>query len=150
MAEIRCKNCGKTLTPQQAGRQCPNCKSMDRNLSAEDVAVVRDKANAADVLARKHYEVEPGLTRIIRYSGAPEVEVSRWEPIKLVTVNTATSGSGVMPLNFGPIPGSGILFPSVIVEVTPDEFRRIEAKELRLPQGWQDGEDLPKPDDVES
>ena len=42
-----------------------------------------------------------------------------------------------MPLGFGPTPEAGIRFPSVIIEVTPDEFEKIEAKELPLPSGWE-------------
>jgi len=50
-----------------------------------------------------------------------------------------------MPLHFGPIPASGVPFPSVIVEVTPDEYERIQRRELKLPAGWENGEELPKP-----
>ncbi len=50
-----------------------------------------------------------------------------------------------MPLHFGPAPASGILFPSIIVEVTPEEFDRIKRNELKLPKGWTIGEELPKP-----
>jgi hypothetical protein len=46
------------------------------------------------------------------------------------------AGPGIMPLGFSPAPTYGIHYPSVIVEVTPDEYERIQAKELELPQGW--------------
>ncbi|MDB5309459.1 MAG: hypothetical protein JWO38_3661 [Gemmataceae bacterium] len=102
------------------------------------------KDEAARNLARKHYQVEDGLTRIFRIKGSAEVEVSEAEPIKLLEVNTTTVPSGVMPLNFGPAPASGIPYPSVIVEVTPAEFEKIKADELKLPAGWKIGEELPK------
>jgi hypothetical protein len=35
-------------------------------------------------------------------------------------------------------------YPSVIVEVTPDEFEMIQRKELPLPEGWMVGKFLPK------
>jgi hypothetical protein len=53
-----------------------------------------------------------------------------------------------MPLHFGPAPASGIPYPSVIVEVTPDEFKKIQSHELKLPEGWEIGEELARPTDV--
>src|SRR5438270_7786248 len=89
--------------------------------------VMATKDQAAKELAKKHYQVERGLTRIFRLNGSPEVEGSPVEPIKLLEVNAATVSSGVMPLHFGPAPASGVPFPSVIVEVTPDEFKKIQS-----------------------
>ena len=50
-----------------------------------------------------------------------------------------------MPLYFGPAPASGIPYPSVIVEVTPDEYLKIQSHELKLPAGWDHWEELPRP-----
>jgi hypothetical protein len=100
-------------------------------------------------LARKHYQVESGLTRVIHFSGAPTAEFAAPEPIKLLEVNTNTVPSGVMPLGFGPAPEAGIRFPSVIIEVTPEEFEKIEAKELPLPSGWEFKQrEIPRPADA--
>lgn len=145
MAAIRCKNCGKSLTPEQAGAPCPNCGSLDTNVVATDQAIATEKAEAAKELAKKHYQIEAGLTQIFRITERVEVEVIRAEPIKLLEVNEDTVPSGVMPLHFGPAPASGIPYPSVIVEVTPDEFKKIQSRELKLPEGWEIGEELPKP-----
>jgi len=82
---------------------------------------------------------------VIRCSAAAAIEINPIEPIKLLEVNKDTVSSGVMPLHFGPAPASGILFPSVIVEVTPEEFKRIKAKDLLLPSGWFLDAELPKP-----
>lgn len=101
------------------------------------------KDEAARELARRHFQVEDGLTRIFRIEAV--AEVSENEPIKLLEVNTATVPSGVMPLHFGPAPGSGIPYPSIIVEVTPAEFEKIRSNELKLPDGWKLGAELPKP-----
>jgi hypothetical protein len=119
---IECTNCHTQLTPQQAGEPCPVCGSMDRNLTAQDRAVAREKASVARELAKKHYQVEAGLNKIIRCSGAADVEFRPLEPIKLLEVNENTVPSGVLPLHFGPAPASGITFPSIIVEVTPEEY----------------------------
>ncbi len=104
------------------------------------------KTESARELARKHYQTEAGLTRIIRFSGAIDVGAQAIEPIKLLEVNENTVPSGVLPLGFDAAPASGIHFPSVIIEVTPGEFERIQTKELKLPRGWEyRQEELPKP-----
>jgi hypothetical protein len=43
-----------------------------------------------------------------------------------------------------PVPGSGIPYSSVIVEVTPDEFEKIQLQELKLRDGWAIVEEYPK------
>ncbi|MHB1426356.1 MAG: hypothetical protein ACYC3I_24600 [Gemmataceae bacterium] len=147
---VHCAQCGKSLTPEQAGSPCPECGSLDREQCATDgaiaidQAIIRAKLAAARELAKKHYEVEDGLMRIFRLTGKAEVEASRSEPIKLLEVNENTVPSGVMPLHFGPVPAIGIPFPSIIVEVTPDEFTKIKKRELKLPKDWEIGEELPK------
>jgi len=102
---------------------------------------------SAGELARRHYQVEPGLTRVIQFSGSATLATA--EPIKLLEVNTNSASLGIMPLGFGPAPEAGIRFPSVIIEVTPDEFEKIEAKELPLPNGWEYKlRDIPRPSDA--
>jgi hypothetical protein len=50
-----------------------------------------------------------------------------------------------MPIEFGPHPASGITYPSVIMEVTPEEFTDIEQGRLLLPEQWHLGESIPRP-----
>ncbi len=107
-----------------------------------------DKKRVAKKLADFHYQAEPGITRIFTIWGKPEHEALPNTPIKLLEVNTQTSPSGVMPLHFGPCHAIGIPYPTVIVEVTPDEFERIKTRELDLPEGWAVGEELPRPTGV--
>ena len=85
------------------------------------------------VLAQKHYQVEAGLTQVFRITGTAEVELKPTEPIKLLEVNEYTVPSGILPIQFGPSPASGLHYPSIILEVTPDEFQRIRNQELALP-----------------
>jgi hypothetical protein len=94
------------------------------------------KDDEAIDLAQRHYEVEIGLTDIIRFTDHTDVEAAATEPIKLLEVNENTVEAGIMPIYFGPAPESGIHFPSAIVEVTPEEYRKIQSKELQLPEGW--------------
>jgi len=72
------------------------------------------------------------------------VAVSRSRDVKLRRMNENTVASGIMPIQFGPSPASGLHYPSVIVEVTPDEFQKIENDEPRLPHGWTVGDQIPK------
>lgn len=137
--------CAKCDSPMPIDSPCPKCGCEHRILLAVDQAAAKD--NAARILAEKHYQVEAGLTQIIRFTDKAEAEVIRSEPIKLLEVNENTVESGVMPLHFGPAPASGILYPSIIIEVTPNEFQKIQSHELKLPEGWEIGEELPKPSD---
>jgi hypothetical protein len=90
--------------------------------------------------------VEAGLTRVFRVTG--KAEIVETEPIKLLEVNENTVPSGVMPLHFGAVPASGIPYPSIVVEVTPEEFGKIQTRELKLPDGWENWEEVPKPQET--
>jgi hypothetical protein len=98
-----------------------------------------DKDEVAQLLAVAHREAEPGIVRIIRLVSAQEAEAR--EPVKLLEVNPATSPSGVLPIAFAADPPT-VPFPSVVVEVTPDEFARIEQGQLALPNNWTLGQRL--------
>ncbi len=139
----QCKNCGKWLNTSEMGSPCPNCGSGDRIVFGIDAGVVAERETVARELASKHYEIEAGLTHIYWITSARE-ESSKMEPIKLLEVNENTVPSGIMPIQFGPSPASGVYYPSVIVEVTPYEFAKIRSGELRLPEGWSLGEEIPK------
>jgi hypothetical protein len=105
-----------------------------------------EKEVAARELARRHFAVEPGMSRIFTIIDGTVNEELPEVPIKLLEVNDATVPFGVMPLYFAPAPATGIPFPSVIVEVTPDEFRQIESNHLHLPTGWSIGAELLRQD----
>ena len=102
------------------------------------------KDDEARELAQKHYEIEDGITQILRITQSPEVETSPTAPIILLESNSNTVPSGVTPIHFGADPASGIHYPTVIVEVTPEEFQRIQAHELELPAGWRLADPIPR------
>jgi hypothetical protein len=104
-----------------------------------------DKEAEIRRLAEVHYQVEEGITHIFRITGSGDAELRPNEPIKLLEVNQNTIPSGIMPLQFDPVPADGIHFPAIIVEVTPDEYLRIRSSELVLPCGWTIGDLLPRP-----
>ena len=99
----------------------------------------------AQALAAAHYRIEAGITGIYRLLAGTEVESRPGEPIKLLEVNHDTIATGIMPLEFAPVPDQGWPFTTVIVEVTPAEFEDICHRALALPSGWQLGELLPNP-----
>jgi hypothetical protein len=107
---------------------------------------VSHKDEVAKKLAHTHFDIEPGIKRIFKLRDKPEFEGLSSSPIKLLEINADTPPSGIMPLYFGPVPSSGIPYPSVIVEVTPDEFERLWVQELKLPDGWTIDEEYPKAD----
>jgi hypothetical protein len=106
---------------------------------------VLTKDEEATELARIHYEVEEGMIHIFRITGAEEAETDPSEPIKLLEVNESTIPSGILPLRFGPLAAAGIHYPSVIVEITPEEYEKLQTEELRLPFNWNIGELIPRP-----
>ncbi|HLJ12414.1 MAG TPA: hypothetical protein VKU82_14565 [Planctomycetaceae bacterium] len=106
-------------------------------MTAKDQAAVR--------LAHLHYATEPALVQVYRLRSEPAVEEPESEPVKLLEINPDTFPFGIMPLAFDAHPASGILFPSVIIEITPDEFQEIQAGNLQLPNHWQLGDLIPPP-----
>lgn len=144
MPSFRCAKCSRWLTPDENEQPCPRCGSLERHVFDREGAVADDKAAVAKELAKKHYQAEAGLQRVIRLTSATDAERMPVEPIKLLEVSANTVPSGVLPVSFGPAPASGIPYSSVIVEVSPEEFTKIQTKELKLPKGWLLGEELPK------
>ena len=110
--------------------------------------VMSTKDDEAQLLADTHYRAEAGIRTIFRMTGAGDVELEPNEALKLLEVNEFTAPTGIMPLQFGPAPASGITFSSTIVEVTPEEFDKIQSHEMPLPNGWRIGDLLPRPADA--
>lgn len=107
-----------------------------------------DKHETARRLAELHFLLEPGITRIYRLEGVDGVESSPEEPVKLLEVNEETIPSGILPLGFDAIPEQGVDYPTIIIEVTPEEFEDLRHGRLSLPRGWQIAEELPRPSSV--
>jgi len=92
----------------------------------------RQTVEESAALARAHYEVEPGLRAIYRLKSADPND----HRIKLLEVNEQTVPTGIMPVGFPAHPASGLHYPSVVIEVTPQEYEAIQRKQLNLPTGW--------------
>ena len=97
------------------------------------------KDEVARLLADAHREIEPGIRLIIRIVTDREGEAD--EPVKLLEVNRETSPSGVFPIAFGADPPD-VPYPSVVVEVTEEEYEKIRNGRLSLPEGWRMGDTL--------
>lgn len=103
-----------------------------------------DRNDQSRRLAAVHFDLEDGITQIFRLVVAGEAEARPDEPIKLLEVNQNTIAAGIMPLQFAPAPDAGFHAPSIIVEVTPQEFDQLRRSELSLPAGWSIGEEIPR------
>ena len=108
--------------------------------------VDRSKDGVALRLAGAHFRVDMRIRRIFRLRSSADEE-SQSEPIKLLEVNDDTTMSGIVPVFFGPHTASGVFFPSVIVEIRPEEFQLVVNGELPLPHGWKLAEEYPRPAD---
>lgn len=102
--------------------------------------MVLDKQQSAQKIARLHRDSEPGIIHVYRLISANENDPR--EPLKLLEVNRDTIPAGVSPLLFPPHPSSGLQYPLVIIDVTPDEFEQIKRHDLSLPEDWEVAEEI--------
>ena len=101
--------------------------------------ISRQKGKVALKLARFHQEIDPGMRQIFRLLASEKTEDHPREPVKLLAVNQDTVPTGILPLHFPPQPEEGYPFSTVYVEITPEEFVKIQSQELTLPQDWKVG-----------
>jgi hypothetical protein len=94
------------------------------------------KDTAVD-LVQSHREVEPNLRQVFYYRDPDGREVRLME-----IVDGSPSAEHVLPFRFAPDAARGVRYPVVIVELSPEEFERVERGELPLPAGWTDREQL--------
>jgi hypothetical protein len=92
-----------------------------------------DKEQVAAELIKTHFTVEPHLSEVWRIVG--DNEASPTEPIKLLEVNDATvATASIVPFCFTPT--KDVPFPTVIIEMTSEEFAAVTKDPSRLPNGW--------------
>ncbi|WP_459558290.1 hypothetical protein [Lacunimicrobium album] len=96
-------------------------------------ATILDRKQCLQYLAQRHYAIDDAITGIYEIHGMTTGEPQ--DSIKLLEVNSETLETGLMPISFGP---SGIIpFPVTILEITPEEFSRLNTQEqYRLPTRW--------------
>lgn len=92
------------------------------------------KLDAARRLASQHFEVEPDLRRVFLVESSREDDPK--EPVKLLEVVEGTIESGIEPVTFPSNPGLGVLYSSVIIELSSREFEKLESGTLSFPRDW--------------
>lgn len=91
-----------------------------------------DKDTIAADLINWHFKVEPGLVTVYRVTNENEADPK--EPIKLIEVNAQTVATGSFEA-YGFAPTRDVPFPTLIAEVTPDEFAELR-RNGKIPRGW--------------
>lgn len=97
------------------------------------LTVANAKDKAARELAEWHFSVEPDLKRVIRI--VADDEDAPGEPIKFLEINAVTVATGSVEA-FGFAASPSVPFPTMVAEVTPEEYERVERNEIKLPAGW--------------
>lgn len=101
------------------------------------------KDEVAGTLAQAHYTVEPGIRVIARILEENECDEDAPDnPIKLLEANGGTTAEGVIPIFFRADASSGIFYPSVVIEVTPEEYEDVKHHRLDLPNNWRLGDEI--------
>lgn len=108
----------------------------------EAVGLKPSKDKVADELAQSHYDVDSGVELIVRLLAEDTAENQDTEPIKLLEINQLTVPAGVQPVYFGTHAASGMVYPSVVVEITPDEYNANTLEELSERFGWSPGPEI--------
>jgi len=98
------------------------------------------RESIAHIIAQMHYRTQAGLTQVFSLRSPTDTDAS---PVRLLEVVEDTVAAGIIPLGFRLIPALGITLPSVIVEVTPEEYQQIRDNKLTLPHEWTIGEEIP-------
>lgn len=101
----------------------------------------KTKKETAKILAKAHFQVEPNLKKVFILE--PIDEADPHKPIALLEVVEGTIERGIEPIAFTADPNQGIEYPSVIVEVSPREYKKICSNSLDIGcRGWTVGDEL--------
>jgi len=101
----------------------------------------KNKLETARSLAEAHSRVDPHLRRV--YLIEPLDDQNPNDPIKLLEVVEGTIERGIEPVGFVANPGRGIEYPSIIVEISPNEYKALRKGKLDFRTfGWTLGKKL--------
>jgi hypothetical protein len=87
----------------------------------------------AEELAKAHVEDDPKTTQVYFVEGVKD-------EVRLVEVTGSLGNTGpgeVLPVRFNAQPEEGVPYPSVVVLLSPVEWKAVEKDELKLPPGWE-------------
>jgi|ERR1035437_3076412 hypothetical protein len=101
----------------------------------------KSKLETAKSLAEGHFRVEPNLKHI--HLIEPLDEQDPKDPIRLLEVVEGTLAMGIEPIGFTADPAHGIDYPSVIIEISPEEYKTVFSAGFRFGnRDWTIGEEL--------
>lgn len=90
-----------------------------------------DRDDYARWYARRHLDIDDGIERVFYLpTDAPERE------IRLLEVNRLIAETTPEPIDFGVNASGDDAHTLYVLDVTPSQWRGIEAGELALPAGW--------------
>lgn len=101
---------------------------------------MRTKAETAQIVADIYFQIDQGTRRVFRVIGGDEANEEK--PVRLLEVNDITPEAGIMPLGIPAAPDLDVHYSTIIIEISPGEFERLQRGELVLPHGWKLGEEL--------
>ena len=99
---------------------------------------MKSREEIARELVGYHIVVEDEILCAFHYvqSGGDRAD----EPVKILEVSRATVPAGIAPVYFGAT--RDVPLPVVIIEITEEEYRDVEAGRLLLPDGWDEAREL--------
>jgi len=103
-----------------------------------------DRDSLAGRYARQHLNIDPGITEVWYLpKGAGDREIRLIEVNKLMYERT--DDYEPEPIDFGVDRGMKSHHQLVVLDVTPDQWKRIQKHTLPLPRGWslEDARQLP-------
>ena len=98
------------------------------------------KFETAKKLAETHIEVDPSVQTVFLLESTNDDEEG--EPIKLLEIVDATIERGIEPVYFVADPSRGIRYPSLIVELSPNEYKTLPRPIRFRTQTWHVGREL--------
>lgn len=93
-----------------------------------------DRDSWAKHYAVSHFETDDGICEIHYLpTGSPEREIRLLEVNRLIAVRDSAP---LEPIDFGVDRDFPTAHTLMVLDVTPDQWERIKARELTLPDGW--------------
>ncbi len=93
-----------------------------------------DRDSMARWYADRHLATDPGIKQIYYLkANAPDREIRFLEVNDLIAVRDADP---IEPMDFAVDVDGATPYALMVVDVTPDQWAKIERKEIPLPQGW--------------
>jgi len=100
------------------------------------------KLETAKRLAKAHFQVEPHLQYVFLLRPLDDQDPK--DPIRLLEVVEGTIERGFEPVAFAPDPARGIDYPSLVIEISPAEYKSVKREgQVRLGNHvWEIGEEV--------